>query len=264
MNKGIVLLFILAGIHFSCKKQPSRSHSVKTDSTKVVVVDSVYPAYDFEVKNIDFIYFHSKSKFTYKDADNDIDATLNIRIKKDSIIWINVTPALGVEAVRGIIRPDSIIIVNKIAKDYYVYDFPSLSKKFNFNVNFQIIQALLMGNMPFPRTVKDKISLQGEYYQIKQQTDTLITDNYINIHSLKLEKLVFSQPFTTNSLTVNYANFIAVEPDKMIPFVSSLSLDYFFEGKKLNTFITINHQKPEFSDKGLKFPFNIPHKYERK
>ncbi|HAR20844.1 MAG TPA: DUF4292 domain-containing protein, partial [Cytophagales bacterium] len=51
------------------------------------------------------------------DGTNQFSSPLTIRIRKDSVIWISVNPALGIEVVRALITKDSIFVIDKIHKD---------------------------------------------------------------------------------------------------------------------------------------------------
>jgi len=259
MNKSLrVILVCLVFSMFACKRTPQKITGPDLNQDSAQKVQSV------AISNIDFNYFSSKSKLTFKDADNDVAATLHLRIKKDSVIWININHASGIEAARGVITPDSIVIVNKLAKEYYIFTFEELTKKFNFKMDYKLLQSLVMGNTPYSNAKNQTVVAQGDYSLMQQMFDTLKVDNYINSKTNKLEKLVFSQPNTSNSLTVNYAKYEMVDQVFFFPFICSVSLDYFINGKKLNTFIHLDHIKPEFTDRGLKFPFNIPNRYDRK
>ena len=68
---------------------------------------------------------------------------------------------------------------------------------------------------------------------------------------------------TTNSITVNYSNFQPVA-DKIYPFHGIVSIFYKTPKGLLNTNITLEYNKAEVGNKELKFPFNIPRKYDRR
>jgi hypothetical protein len=72
----------------------------------------------------------------------------NIRMKRDSAIWISVSPLMGVEMLRVLITRDSVKYVSKIPrnKHYYVGDFKAISEKLGMEVDFDMLQALLVGN----------------------------------------------------------------------------------------------------------------------
>ena len=98
-----------------------------------------------EIREVDFDYFSGKAKINYKDDEYDVKAKANIRIKKDSAIWISFS-AIGIQGARCMISQDSITIMNMVKKEYYVFNYDSLSKQFNFEVNYDAIQSAALGN----------------------------------------------------------------------------------------------------------------------
>src|SRR5437762_7991355 len=59
-------------------------------------------------KRIDFTTFSAKVKIDYEGKENSDQATAYIRIQKDSLIWISLTGALGIEGMRVLINQDSV------------------------------------------------------------------------------------------------------------------------------------------------------------
>ena len=255
MNRINLLLTLGLGLLFlsNCAKK-----TVPRSST----TSSVTTPSGLTVNNTDFLYFTSKSNIHYKDDDEDLQANAMLRMKKDSIIWINVNAGLGIEALRAVITPDSIVVVDKLKKRYVVYDFASLSQRYNFDLDFKLIQDLILGNLIREKSDSDKVTRETNYAVLTQKQNQDIIENYINETLSKVQKLHISEPGTTNLLSVDYSRFEDVEGRK-IPKIVTFDLDYTFMGKKYNVSIDIDHQKTEFSDKGIKFPFNIPAKYER-
>lgn len=62
--------------------------------------------------------FSAKLKIDYQGRDASDHATAYIRIKKDSLIWISLTGALGIEGFRLLINKDSVRMMNKLDKNY--------------------------------------------------------------------------------------------------------------------------------------------------
>lgn len=95
-------------------------------------------------------------KFNWLSAKLDCEARIDsnsnsfevqFRAKKDSIIWMNITAALGVVKVaRVIISKDSVKFVDFINEKYFVGDFNYLSKMLHADLDFELIQSLLIGN----------------------------------------------------------------------------------------------------------------------
>ena len=71
-------------------------------------------------------------------------------MKKDSLIWISVT-GVGFEVARGLITKDSIVFMDKFHKEYFAFNYEQLSKKYNFDLNFALLQSIIIGNLPFPQ-----------------------------------------------------------------------------------------------------------------
>ena len=86
--KNFSILF-LSFLLLSCKKDfvPLESSRVEID--------------EFVLEELDYKFLSTKSKIQYKNENQLINATLNMRIEKGEKIWFSVRVALGVEAARG-------------------------------------------------------------------------------------------------------------------------------------------------------------------
>lgn len=262
----------------STQQGPTSSTSVISDSS---VVTSSLPADSTattprpprpgieearaNVAEIDFRYLTAKSKISFKSPQQDIDnASINIRVRKDSLIWLSVSK-LGIEAVRGLITRDSITIIDKIHKEYSVYDFPTLSKQFNFVMNFELLQALIVGNLPLPKRPAQKIKNERDYLLLRQSEGKVLVENYIGEQDRKLKKLMVTEQPTKNTLRLDYEDFTSLN-NFLFPYTSLVTLDYKSktDGQFYQTLLRIKHNKVELVDKNPGFPFTIPAKYERR
>ncbi|GAB4047605.1 DUF4292 domain-containing protein [Spirosoma litoris] len=217
------------------------------------------------VAEIDFQYLTTKSKLSFKSPSQDIDnANVSIRIQKDSLIWLSVSK-LGIEAVRGLITPDSITIIDKIHKEYTVYDFPTLSKQFNFQMNFQLLQALIVGNLPFPKRPAQLIKNEGNELLLRQTEGQALVENYIGEQDRKLKKLVITEQPTKNTLRLDYEDFTTLT-NFLVPYTSLLTLDYQSktDGQSRQTQLRLKHTKVELVETSPGFPFTLPTNYERR
>lgn len=98
--------------------------------------------------NFDFDYLGMKLSVDFSQEDKEQSFKANIKMKKDSIIWISISPALGIEVMRVIITPDSVKYISKIPKNKYYYegDFSVISDMAQMDLNFEMIQDMLLGN----------------------------------------------------------------------------------------------------------------------
>lgn len=214
------------------------------------------------VEEIDFEYMHGKARMVLREANKEREVKANIRLRKDSVIWMTFS-VIGVQGGKAIINKDSITIVSNVDKEYYVFDYAELSKIYNFDINYRVIQSAMLGNLILPRKEEDQVVLESSFFIMKQQADSIQVDNYINAASMKLEKLEMKEKNSNNSLVINYSNFQPIG-SKLFPYNGTITLFYKTLGGSLNTTIIFEYNKAEVGDKELKFPFNIPKKYVRR
>jgi hypothetical protein len=217
------------------------------------------------VKSISFDYLVAKSKVDFKSKSQDFDnTTVNIRMKKDSIIWLSVT-GVGFEVARGIITPDSIVFMDKIHKDYFVFTYEQLSKQYNFDLNFPLLQSVIIGNLPFPDQGNAQFVKENEFYVLKQTVERLEVSNYVGESNLKLSRLMATEVPTQNTFTLDYEDFRDVR-SFLFPFTSRINLNV--KSKKdqqvNQTTMRIKHNKVDLVTENPGFPFSVPASYKRK
>jgi hypothetical protein len=217
------------------------------------------------IENVDFQYLTAKSKISFKSKDQDIDnANVSMRMRKDSVLWLQIVVG-PIEVMRGLITQDSIQIIDRYNKAYYQYDFATLSQKFNFQLNFDLIQSILIGNMPIPKKSGERFRKENDYFMLRQEEGKIAVENYIGEQNHRLKKLLVTEQPSKNSLTLDYEDFTQLN-NYLFPYTSLIQLDYLSkqDQQRYQTVFRIKHQKVELSEKRLTFPFSIPAKYERK
>ena len=246
-----VLTFLLLAVLVSgCSKKTSGISWNFLDKNKL------------DVQEADFDYFSGKAKINYKDHEQDIKAKANLRIRKDSVIWISFS-AVGIQGARCLINKDSITIMNLVKKEYYVFDYDSLSKQFNFDVNYEAIQAATLGNLIKKRDGNDVVEKEEGLYILKQNSGNVSINNFVNPKTMKIERVEMTEDSTKNTAVIRYYDFQMVDKSAF-PYSAILSIFYKEGIKTLNTVIEMEYSRAQVEDKELKFPFNIPKKYERK
>ena len=231
-------------------------------SKKVVAPVTIIPSSTLAIEEIDFEYLHGKARMVLKDGNKEREVKANIRVRKDSVIWMNFT-VIGVQGGRALINKDSITIISNVDKEYYVFDFRELSKRFNFEINYQVIQSAMLGNLLMTRSDQDSVEQKSATYLLRQSSGLVQVLNYISAASMKIQKVELKEGDTHNSLTLNYGDFQPVG-NRMFPYNGTISLFYKTAAGLLNTTIIFEYSKAEVGDKELKFPFNIPKKYDRR
>lgn len=248
LRKSLLYLILTALVFQACTKK----------ATPILAVEPK----KLNIEEIDFEYFHGKARINFKDDKKEREVKSTIRVRRDSVIWMTFS-VVGVQGGKALINKDSIVIVSTVDKEYYVFDYKELSERFRFTIDYNVIQAAFLGNLVVPRLPEDKV-VQGPSFNLLEQTrGTVSIKNYINAASTKLEKVEMKESDTNNSLTLNYTNFQQVGP-KVFPYNGVISLFYKTAAGVLNNTITFEYTKAEVGDRELRFPFNIPRKYERR
>lgn len=220
------------------------------------------PKAELALEEINFEYISTTTKFKYKDGQSKQKAKANIRIKKDSLIWFTLSNGVGIEGFRGKITKDSLVMIDRINKQVSSFSFDSLSERFNFEFNFELFQAVLVGNMPVDVSKADVLSKQSNNYLVTQKAGKLRIQNKISSKSRRLENLKASTLENKNTLELKYSDFKFLE-EKAFAYKAMMILTYFKEGKKEEATIDIEHSRVKIENKPLRFPFNIPSRYAR-
>lgn len=114
-----------------------------------------------------YTYFMGKFSAEYKNKKKSTSFNGQIRIRKDSVIWLSLTPGLGIEAMRLIITQDSVRMINKLNDTYYVGDYEAVNHFLNTNIDFDILQAYLLGNdLQFYENGEFRASIDKDCYKL--------------------------------------------------------------------------------------------------
>ncbi|NJN41940.1 MAG: DUF4292 domain-containing protein [Flammeovirgaceae bacterium] len=215
-----------------------------------------------EIQQIDFDYMQGKARLQIRDSNKEREVKATIRIRKDSVIWMNFT-VVGVQGGKALINKDSITILSNVDKEYFVFEYKELSKRYNFHIDYSVIQAAILGNLLQTRNPLNEIQQFEGYNLLVQKQGVVTIKNFINAASTKIEKIELTESDNANSLLINYRNFQPVG-DKIFPYFEEINLNYKSQTGLLNNIITIEFNKVEVGGKELNFPFNIPRKYDRR
>ncbi|MDX5421528.1 MAG: DUF4292 domain-containing protein [Hymenobacteraceae bacterium] len=235
-------LLLLAG----CKKETVPSTAATTTESVGNVV----------VNNLDFNYLSSRGQFTMNDKNDNLSSGISLRMKKDSVIWISVLPGLGIEAARMKLTQDSVYMMNRLRKEYVATDYKFLRSKLNIDVNFEVVQAIILGN--YQARGAEKVIDEQEMQHVQQLRENLLFDYFIAERNNKLERLNVLDQNTGNTITVRYNSFQEIG---RIPFAHALVAQVLQQGEVSD--FTLSHNKVAITDEKLDFPFGVPGDYKR-
>lgn len=225
------------------------------------------------IKNeVDFTTFSAKSAITVeKDGSNNAFKS-TIRIQKDSAIWVSITPLFGIELARVLLTKDSLKVINRINAEYFVGDYEYFYKKYEIALEFETIQALLIGNrVEFEEDEKLKFSIDNEKYYLgnikkrkvqrndknsKRKEADEVVSLWLNPTTYKIEEMLISDLTASRFVRAQFLEHQLFD-EELIP----TQLTYYLNESKQNK-VSIEYSKVTLNQP-ISFSFNIPSKYEQ-
>lgn len=269
MNKKLVFLIVIAsGFLLSCKSvEKARKKDLKGEK-------NVYLMKQMERNKIHFNTINFKAKVHFKNEKENKSFKANFRLQKDSAIWISISPALGIELARVLITEDTVKVINRFGKDYFIGDYSYINKRFNIELEFQLLQALLLGN-PIDLESDDELNFATDknfYFlgnlkkrkarkaqdkpQKIERKDEEVFSIWLEPNNFKIRKVLVSDLTADRFLQGEYSNYIQIQ-EQLFP------QELFFNFQSENpSELKMEYSKIEFNEK-LSFPFTIPSKYEQ-
>lgn len=246
------LIFLL--IFASCKANKplmGSDYVVKEMSSKRIVRKHL--AADFDKKTME-----AKLKVSYDDGKLDESFRVQLRMKKDEVIWMKGTKFITVFRLK--ITPTTVSYYSPYKKDYFETDFSVLVKLLGTNITFTQLQNMLLGQAVFQIKNKDfNAEIIDKSYVLtpKVQADLFSILFAVNPINFKLDKQFLRNPEKNQALEIIYSNYF--EKDKvMIP----QNVDILAKEKLKSTKISLDYRDVEFN-KELDFSHQIPSNYKR-
>jgi hypothetical protein len=276
MRPTIIFLFTAFSI-FSCGKKVVVSTVLATSVSppvdtvvkkEVMLIDSLEKKVivplkidDAELKlapeDLNFNFLKAKSKIVWKTQQSQDTYTVDIRMKKDSLIWVNISQS-GFTGATGLFSKNKVQLYQKINGEFFDLTYDSVSVMMGFRVDYSILQSLIVGNQPYKKN-NSRVIRENENIILKQQEGRINIDNMVGPNR-KLKKLLVNDVPTSNKMTMDFEEFTLLN-QALFPFSSQINLDVKDKNNKnVNTLITIKYSKVELLDTPLEFPFKVPEK----
>lgn len=214
--------------------------------------------------HIDFQTFSGIMHVHYQGSngqDNEVNAA--VRIKKDSIIWIEIFAKAGpmtIKAFQVLITPDSVKILDRIKKVVRLRSVSYLQEQVKLPVDFGTVQDLLIGNPIFLDT-SNVLYYRTEPHGISLFSEGRIFSNFLTLNrddTPNHSKLDDTDPLRARTCDVTYGDYDYGGP---VPFSTYRKISVAEQGK---VDIEIGINKHYKFNEVLNYPFSIPKNYKRR
>lgn len=270
----IVLGIISTGL-FSCRhsRQISRVSFPVADSSKHIEnnnsADSASAAaataYNKEllagIRNnyISFNTFSAKLKIDFETESKQMSGiNANMRMQKDSLIWISVSAPIIGEVARAVITPDSLKAVDKFHKKVYLRALKDAKDILNIPFDFRTLQDMIIGN---------PIYLTDSIYQVVKTPavisftcDSTFFTSIFNVfaddYGLQQSKVMDKDETHKRSIELTYGEY---KSQGKIKFATRRRV---FVEEKSYTKVNMDFNKVDF-DQPVTFPFTVPSGYSK-
>ena len=162
---------------------------------------------------------------------------LNIRIRKDSIIWINLSKYKK-KISRSLFEMDSVKITTEYPeKLYYFESINKMQEVMNFSISYNILEEFLLGGS-FIDELNDKLILktkENQYYisSKKNNSKNIIYESWINPINFKCDRINLFFRSNSSNIEISYDNWKMIDrnlfPTKINVYIKTLSNDYSIE-----------------------------------
>lgn len=210
-------------------------------------------------KHIDFKTFSAKIKVDYSNnKGRQPDFVANVRMLKDSLIWISLSNDIGIEGIRVLISKDSIKLLDKLANTYQVRPLSHIQELSQIPFSFADLQSLLVGNPIF----FNKDSVTSYTNNVNGYTLLSIAPLFKNLlsvgndYSIQKSKLDDNDPTLNRTCDLIYNNY----ESKTGVFFSTQRQITISQQNKLD--VELKFKDYKFNEE-LSYPFTVPKKFKR-
>ena len=230
MKKTILSVLIISLIITACHTakhaqravaaQPSVTQSpaekIKPVDSTSIIKDTITSLLNMPVN---FTTFYGKAKADFNSERASGNATVYIRMQKDSVIWISVTGPLNIEGARVLITKDSLKIINKLESTVQLSSIQHLRQITRLPFSFSDFQNVILGKPSVFNNAELNFDLKPDSIKVSAQQSSInyifsfLRSNFILGQSRFIANsngnLIDANIFYNNYQTINGINFSA-------------------------------------------------------
>jgi hypothetical protein len=242
-----ILVLILTVVAFGCKSTKSITSKGKLNAN----MTAKELIWENQTQKARFKTLQAKVKIEYTQDERSEGYTVNLRMEKDKIIWINSVLGLA----RVMITPDRVSFYDKINNQYFDGDYRLLSDLLGIDLDFKKVESLLLGESIYNLEVdKYKLSTQENSYVLEPKKQQAVLELFflLNPSHFKMDSQQLYQPLKRRILEIDYKSYQKVKKQILPENLKIIAVEDTDQ-------VTIEMEYRSVSLNGdLHFPFKIP------
>lgn len=252
-SKPILILFCSFFLFF----QQCRTTKSISESSRYIPKKDNSLNYHIDTSILNFNYLASKISLKTNLNGQRQNFNANMRWKKNEQIWLSFS-IFGFEGVRISITPDSIKIIDRLNKQYYLEPYAYLKEKATIDVSFTELENILEGKLIKMNTNQSNITaLENGDYQLMYNEKTF--NNEVILDSLYLlpKTMTIKENSTGKSLFTSFGDYIRKDGQlfSMKRVINAIDLNNILEVEAKFEQIEVKNE--------LSFPFEINQNFTR-
>lgn len=243
----IFVLLVITMLVFGCRSTKTLASKGEV-STKMTAKELIR---ENQNKKARFKTLQARVKLDYTQDNRTQSYTVNLRMEKDKIIWLNSILGLA----RVMITPDRVSFYDKINNQYFDGDYRLLSELLGVELNFQKVENLLLGEAIYNlRDDQYKISTHENSYVLEPKEQQAILELFFlfNPGHFKVDSQQLFQASKRRFLEIDYKSYQKVS--KQI-FPENLKIIAVEDTEEV--IIEMEYRSVTLNE-DLRFPFKIP------
>ena len=198
-------------------------------------------------------------KLNFNKSGRSQNMTVKLRLEKDKTIWMSGT-VFGFPVAKAIITPTRVSYYVKINKTYFDGDFTEINRLLGAELDFTMLQNLLLGDALFEMKPKNyESSIDQQAHLLTPTQGNALADLLFWIHPInyKMEKQEIRTFENNRFLSISYSDYKEIDATDIPGRVEIVAKD-----DKNNASIRFDYKSVKL-DQDLSFPYKIPSGYKR-
>lgn len=259
---SIVFTFLIILSFNACRVKKNIATKIENEPKSALNFDLSNPTFDTNFQKllhntIQFEWLSMRCKTVYDDGNIRQQFSTNIRMKKDSIIWLSLNGPMGIEGARLAITSDSFFLINKLTKEYTARPIAFLNEIVPLNTNLTMLQNLLLA-LPVALQGSEKRYFEADSFAVfQQQNNALRQTTTVHQENYTTREIMLADQRVKQDLKITFGNYRNIG-EKLFPFQREINVNrghqkMFIELEVLR--YTINEP--------LTFPFEVNENYKK-